>query len=76
MAGTYAPFRPKPLFLAVCPFHSSLGHRNFPLPVILGPGFNSFLPSVRPGRRHRCPFPCFIEMRSRMEKFPGSVTLK
>lgn len=30
-------------------FHSSLGRRNFPIPLILGPGFNSFLPGVGSG---------------------------
>lgn len=42
------PFCLKPIFLRVPPTHSCLGHQNFPVPVILGPGFNSFLPSAGP----------------------------
>lgn len=41
------PFLSQLLSLLVSLSDSSLGHRNFPVPVILGPGFNSFLPSER-----------------------------
>lgn len=45
---TLPPFLSQTIITAGLPDHSCLGHRNFPVPVILGPGFNSFLSSVGP----------------------------
>lgn len=51
MAGAPPPLPSQTALPSWSPFHSiRLLVWNFPAPVILGPGFNSFLPIVVPGR--------------------------